>query len=427
MFNGYLALAGNEIVNNQRAATYANGLGITHVNCTGCDGLARALYDRPYSSPDMDDAPWYDPIVQESKEFAGYFGLEILGMAKSVAARGVVPLTERGASLHPLRRTHREIQVRALAMAKTQTALSYGFSWLASALRGNICGGGCSGDELCFFTTCPPCPPMPADPDVVDPCGDLATQYWRKLLNVGLLSMDEPSDIRKVSGGWLGQVTFTLAAGDPMIYRDPTLVGSGFQPGQIILRYTDSGVPPDCYEAADCLQDPTCPPPPAPVLPPIPRDPCFSPITTPFVADRSVLSLAGERVPMWAEKVPLIVIKSGGTKLERLTLRWYGNPTARDCAYVDPCSACAEVTIPFVPANSTLTIDGRTEVASVDCPGGPGLTTAEPVLYGRGGTPFVWPLFNCTDAMCLEIIAKAGTIAADASFEIYYVVREDAV
>lgn len=426
MFHGYLAMAGNEIVNNLRSATYATALGITHVNCGPCDGLARALYDMPYTSPDMDDAPWYDPVVVESKSFAGFYGLEITGLSKSVGSRGLVPLTERGAALHPLRRTHREIQVRVLAMAKTEAALSYGFSWLASVLRGNICAAGCFGDELCFFTACPPCPPLSADPLDPDPCGDLATQYWRQLHNVGLLAMEEPTDVRKVSGGWLGQVTFTLAAGDPFIYRDPVLMATGPQPSQLLPNYFDTGVPPTCFENVDCLRSTDCPPPPAPVLPPAPVDPCFP--TGPFTAGRVVMALPQDRVPVWMEKVPLIHIRSGGKKLERLTVRWYGNPTARECGSdLDPCAACAEVNIAFVPANSTLTIDGRRETATVDCPGGPGLATAEPALYGRGGSPFVWPLFNCGDGMCLEVIAKADTIAADAVIEIHYVVREDAV
>lgn len=425
MFEGYLAFAGNELVNNSRAATYAAALGITSVSCRGCDGLHRALYDTAYTSPDMDDAPWFDPTVPESKNFAGLLGLEVVGLSKSVAARGLVPLTERGAALHPIRRPHREIQVRALMLAASRAALSYGTSWLASALRGGVCAPGCSGDDLCFFTDCPPCPPLPDDPNVPDPCGDLATAYLRTLRNVGLLDMSELANIRKVSGGWLGEIVFTLAAGDPMIYREPTLMVTGPYPGYVQPNYSDTGLPADCFESADCLLDESCPAPPAPVLPPLPVEACWP--SGAFTAARVVMPVPTDRVPIWAEKVPLIYIKSGGLKLERLTIRWYGNPTGRDCTTgLDPCSACAEVNVAFVPANSTLTIDGRSEVAYVDCPGGPGLTTAEPALYARGGAPFVWPVFGCDVGMCVEIIAKADTIAADAQFDIYYVVREDA-
>lgn len=420
MFTGYLAYAGNELVNSARAAAYSAALGITTVSCGDCDTIGRATHDTEYTSPDMDDAPWWDPIEPHSKDFAGFVGLEVSGLGRTVATRGVVPLTEDGASLHPLRRPHREIQVKMLALARTEAAMSYGFSWLASALRGQICATGCLGDSLCFFSACPTCA---APPDTgTDTCGD---PFWRTMRNVGVLTVDGPADVQRISGGWLAQITVTFAAGDPFIYRDPVLVATGPQPSQTMPDYADPGVPPTCFEAADCLRDATCPPPPAPVLPPPPADLCFP--TGPFTAGRFVIPLTTGIVPIWAEKVPYIRVRSGGKQLKRLTIRWYGNPLNRDCADVDPCSSCAEVNVAFVPANSILTIDGRSQVASVDCPGGPGLATAEPLLYGRGGTAFVWPVFSCDTPMCLEVIAEADSVADDAAIDIYYVVREDAV
>lgn len=420
MYSGYLALGGNELINSPRAAQYASALGITRIRCEQCSTLQRALFDTPYTSPDMDDAPWWDPTEPHSKEFAGLFGLDIVGLGRSVASRAVVPLADDGAALHPLRRSHKEIQVTALALAKTEAALSYGVSWLSSVLRGQVCGSGCGGDGLCFFTACPTCdPPPPAGS--VDTCGDA---YFRQMFNVGLLQMEDLRDVQRVPGGWLGQVQFTVAAGDPFIYRDPVLVATGPQPSQQLPNYQDTGLPPVCFESTDCLRDDDCPPPPAPILPPVPIDACFP--TGPFTASRFVLKLDAGKVPIWAEKVPYIRIKTGGSKIERLTLRWYANPMDRDCTDLDPCSACAEINLAFVPAYSTLTIDGRSQTATVDCPGGPGQTTAEPALYGRGGTLFQWPVYNCDTPMCLEVITKADTVAADASMEIYYVVREDA-
>lgn len=426
MFTGFLSLSGNEVINNSRAATYAAALGITAVECGQCDGLANALWDEPYSSPDQDDAPWWDPTVPDSKEFAGLIGLEITGISKTTGRRDLVPLTSDGAALHPLRRSHREIQVRALALAKTDCALSYGYSWLASVLRGGLCSPGCSGDQLCFFTCCPPC----AD----DPALECADPYLRTLFNVGLLTMDEPVDQKAISGGWMSTVTFTLAAGNPSIYREPTLVVSSAQPGGEVIAGYDPDVSVDCTEDINCLVDnrpptspewPACPVPPAPILPPVPVDACF-PIGT-FTANRNVFTLPSGLVPIWGEKVPYLVIKAGSQRLERIIIRWYGNPTDRDCDdALDPCSACAEVNIAYIPARSTLTIDGRTETAFVDCPGGPGLNTAEPQLYGPGGTPFTWPVFNCADSLCLEVIVKDSTLAPDALIEIYYAIREDA-
>jgi hypothetical protein len=421
VYDGFLAFAGTEIVNSPRAAAYARAMGITTVNCGGCETLPRALWSEPYISPDQDDAPWWDPTETASKEFAGLVGLEITGLSRNVGGRSLVPLTDNGAALHPFRRPHKEIQVRALAIARSECGLSYGYSWLASALRGSVCASGCQGDTLCFFTCCPGCGPVSDNPLDDDLCGD---PYWRTMLNVGLLATEQPIKTR-IPGGWLSEVTFTFAAGNPYIWREPVLMAQGPSTGQILPDYADPGVPPECFEPADCLQADDCPAPPAPVLPPAPVDACFP--QGPFTASRAVLPLPQERVPIWSEKVPLIIIKAGSSRIERLTIRWYANPNERDCAtQIDPCSACAEVNIAYVPQGSTLTIDGRIESAFVDCPGGPGVATAEPQLYGRGGTPFVWPVFSCADGTCLEFITRSGTFAPDASIEVFYVVREDA-
>jgi hypothetical protein len=422
LYSGYLAFAGTEIVNNVRAAVYAAQMGITTVNCGGCDTLPRAVYDKPYSSPDQDDAPWFDPAEPASKEFAGFVGLGVTGLSKTVASRTVVPLTIDGAALHPLRRPHKEVQVQVLAIAKTECALSYGFSWLASALRGSLCSNGCEGDNLCFFTCCPSCPPPPEDPEVADTCGD---PYWRTMINAGLLSMDDPTDIRKIPGGYIAQLTYTIAVGNPFVYREAVLMARGPGDAEQLPNYTDPGVPPDCFEAADCLRSDDCPPPNAPVLPPLPVDACYP--TGPFTASRAVFTLRSESVPVWAEKIPYVVVRAGAGELRRLTIRWYGNATGADCkTAIDPCAACAEINIALLPAGSTLTIDGRTETASVDCSGGPGLATAEPQLYARGGAPFVWPVFSCADGSCLEVIAEAASISADTEIDISYIVREDA-
>jgi hypothetical protein len=83
--------------------------------------------------------------------------------------------------------------------------------------------------------------------------------------------------------------------------------------------------------------------------------------------------------------------------------------------------------VPYLPRNSWFTLDGRTETAWVDCPGGPGLAQAYPPVYGRGGSPFQWPVFGCAVPQCLEILALDSSVAADARWEISTVVREEAV
>lgn len=419
-YAGYFALGGNELVNTTRAATYARALGITTVQCPVCPTLHRAIGDLPYTSPDSDDAPWYDPTIPASKEFAGLVGLEVLGLHKSVGRREPVPLTTGGASLHPLRRQQREIQIRALALAKTDTALSYGFSWVASVLRGG-CLDQCNGDSLCFFTGCPPCGDEPDGDE--DYCYEASTEYWRRIFNVGLLEQAEPSDIVSFASGYMAQLTMTLSAGNPFIYSEPREL-TGPASYDILPNY-DPDIEGDCVEDTNCLRDASCPAPPAPILAPLPVDMCFP--TGPFPAARAIISVPPDTEAIWAEKVPYIEIRSGALRMERIIIRWYLDAMGTgDCSTLDPCRACAEINISFIPAYSTLVIDGRTETASVDCPGGPGLARATPTMWARNGAPFVWPVFRCAEAMCVEVIARSSTVASDSTITVSTVIREDA-
>ena len=422
MYDGWLSFGGNELINNARVWAYNQALAITNLKCGPCPTLVRAVKDEPYTTPAADDAPWYDPAVPESADFAGVFGLRINGMSNAVSGQQRIDLPGGGAIMSPLRRGPKEIAVDGVMLAKTEQALSYGFAWLAAATRGIQCGPPCTGQQLCFFTSCPtPCPPP--DEGQPDTCGD--AQY-RTMLDTGLISPPVERSRRKVPGGYIAEVSFGFSGGNSFIWRDPILLHTGPTGGTQLPNYSDPGIPPECTETADCVRDPLCPQPLAPLLPPPAVDLCYP--TTPFTARRWLIPLPPANLPVWHEKVPFIRINPGGFDLRRLTIRWYVNPLNRDCAtQLDPCSACAEIQVPYLPRSSWFTLDGRTETAWVDCPGGPGLAQAYPPIYGRGGSPFQWPVFSCDVPMCLEILALDSSVAPDARWEISTVVREEAV
>lgn len=439
-FTGYLSLGGNELLNSNRVAAYAQALGITTISCQGCELLPRALADGPYTSPDQDDAPWWDPSIVASKDFAGVLGVEITGLDTPVNTREVVPLAGDGAALSPVRRKPREILVRGYLFARTECALGYGRSWLAAAVRGGSCGLPCVGDDLCYLACCPSACPAPL-PGQDDTCGN---DEWRTLYNVGILEGPTPQSVTSVSGGFIQEVEFTLTAGNPFIYHIPKLVTTGPNLNdQLPATLSEDQV--DCGEDIGCIQQAltNCPPLPLPLLPLVPIDPCFP--TGDFDNWRYAVSVPRDITPLWLESVPYIRFRAGAEKLERVTLRWYSNPQEVDCKIslqdpdpnlrpLGPCDTCAEVNIPVVPAGATLTFDGRVQRAWVDCPGGPGLDTAEPPIYGRGGTAFQWPVFGCGQSLCLEIIMRRKKPtppnpqgpAPQATWEVYTVAREDA-
>lgn len=433
---GYLQLGGNEIVNSARVAAYAQGLGITAITCTQCQLLPRVLGDSPYTSPDMDDSPWFDPMVVESKDFAGVLGLEIIGLDHPVNVREPVPLAADGAALNPVRRRQREVLVRALLFARTECALSYGHAWMAAAVRGSTCGLPCVGDDLCFLSCCPTeCSDPPPVPD--DDCGNAE---WRTLFNVGILEGPLVRETTRLNAGFMQEVEFTLTAGNPFIYRRPTLVASGPTEGQVVPGFNNE-TPIDCDESVSCIAEaisnPLCRRMPLPVLPLVPADPCFP--TGDFTAYRAIISLPNGLTPNWLETVPLLRVRVGPRPVERFMIRWYTNTAEIDCFEglqnpipterpISPCDACAELHIPILPANSTLTIDGRIERAWVDCPGGPGLATAEPPIFGKSGGVFQWPAFGCGQAMCVEIVARVGQAGQvpELTWTVETVAREDA-
>lgn len=435
-YTGYLELGGNEIINSARVYTYALGLGITAISCTQCELLPRVLGDNAYLSADMDDAPWFDPSVVASKDFAGVLGLEITGLDQPFNVREVLPLAADGAALSPLRRRQREIQVRALLFARTECAMSYGRSWLAAAVRGSSCGVECIGDDLCFLACCPTeCTDPPPEPD--DDCGNA---QWRTLYNVGILEGPIARETTLLNGGLMQQVEFTLTAGNPFIYHRPTLVAAGPSVAQVIPGF-NSETPVDCGESINCINeattDPLCRQPLMPIVPLVPTDPCFP--TGAFTAYRAVISIPNGLTPNWLETVPLLRVRIGSRAVKRFMIRWYTNRAEIDCFEglespipedrpISPCDACAELQIPVLPANSTLTIDGRIERAWVDCSGGPGLATAEPYIYGKAGTAFQWPAFGCGQALCVEIVAEVAVSGElpHLTWTVEHVAREDA-
>lgn len=424
MYEGYLVYGGNEVINNARTFAYATALGIATPLCGPCPTLLRAVGDpQGYTTPAADDAPWYDPVRPESAGFAGLLGLRVDGVTDGVTSQQFTDTADGRAIPGAVRAYSREVQVVAELLATDEAAMSYGRSWLAAVLRGERCAPGCAGTELCGFTCCPPDCPLP-DEGQPDTCGDA---HWRTMQRVGVIVPPRKQRIRTTLSGVLCQMDFTFRAGDPYLWNAPVLLAKGPAIGQQLADYTDSGLPPDCGDIVDCVRDPLCPPPPAPLLPAPVTDLCYP--TGEFTARRWVIELPSGLTPAWHEKVPYVRINPGSLDLRRLRLRWFRNPLGRPCAdlITDPCGACMEVQVPYLPRNAWFVMDGRVQQATVDCPGGPGLSTGDVPVYGPGGSPFTWPTFGCDDVpTCLEIVALASSVSPDARWEISTVVREEA-
>lgn len=440
MWDGYLDLAGTEIINTSRATTYAQNAGLP-VACTECDTLHLALGDEPYDAPNTDEAPWYDPSRAESGQFFGVMGMSVAGVSASTYTRTPVPLVGDGAAVGSFRRAHREMAFTVSLIARGDRGLSYGIEWLASALQGAACGpvGQCDGAQACMFVACPTESPGPLTcigtpgAEVIDPdddLEDLGNAELRHFFDVALLEGPTLGQVRYLSGDFRwADATFTLVAGKPWIFHEPvqTLtdwVPLGTQP--IIGPVDPDAVYDECEVPVPCLDDPTCPTPPMPPRPPIPPDPCYEGGAALF--RRALIEIDPIAPPDWLEMVPVIEVSTGASEMRRLIVRFWTNNANRPCSMLDdPCDACLDLSLNYLPLGALLTIDGRIQRATVGCPqGDEGFVQTTPYIFGRAGRTFTWPVFACPTGVCVEVLSLASATAGNAQVRVQMVPRSDA-
>lgn len=178
--------------------------------------------------------------------------------------------------------------------------------------------------------------------------------------------------------------------------------GGGLNPGDYDpgpgYHFTDVEVPvDDCPDdsGGDLLpiNDPDCPMPPAPPRPPRPDD-CLDDGILRYV--RRAVGIPGDLLAPWQEGVPVIELTVNTSQAVRQArIRFYPNPLGRDrLDQLEPCAFCGEFIVSYIPGNSTLTIDGMTERATVTLPGDV-QRDATHLLYGTDGGPMTWPLLTC--------------------------------
>ncbi|MFJ9719887.1 hypothetical protein ACIRPQ_28845 [Streptomyces sp. NPDC101213] len=421
MHEGFMSLAGNEIVNSARAVAYAEAAGLTF-DCTVCEHLPDFLGDDPYEEVGP-DAPWWDPGQPQSWGFLGVYGLQVAGFDSNPIERTPIPLVGDGSALGTLRRRHREISFTVGLFAVGECQLVYGLEWLASALRGSQCTGGCNGDELCMFSCCPGCVDIPAA------TGEPGDGELRHLYDVGLLEGPAVTDVETLDGDILfATVSFTLVAGKPYVYREPLAAGIGWVPlggGELVTATDPDAVYAQCKPPKPCSTDPLCSSPPMPPKPPVPLSPCYT--TGRGTFRRTRLSVSPIDDAIWLESVPLIEVRAGSQDMRRLLIRFWANRQGNPCdVYNDPCNACTDINVSYLPANSHLIIDGRTGRSVVECQQVPvGVATSTPTVYGPKGGLFQYPVFVCPTGLCIEVWSHSGFTASDATARVLMVPRAD--
>lgn len=424
MDTNWLRLGGVEIINTARVRAYAasapesdDGCGGTTALGCACPGLGVAVegagFDG-YVDPVIDDAPWVDAMAPHSAEFLGVMGLEEEGLGTGTFSRTPIDLATGGSNIGVGRRAHREITYNVVLVARSEAGMSYGLSWLDSALRGPAGNAGCWGHEACVFAWCPE----------TEEEGDRAQ---RLMYDVGLLEPPTLNErFRAGSGMWFAEVEFTLVAGNPYLYGLPYVSMGPGDGVRDVVRVPAGGPIGECASVDPCRRDAECPPPPLPPSPPQPVDPCWP--LSPFRARRVMFNISPGGVNSWSDTVPVVRVETADAPMRRLSVRFYSNATGMDCSrFTDRCAACGEVNVAFLPESTEMVVDGRVQRATMDCSGGRGLALSRPTLFGPGGGLFQWPEIECAAGLCIEVLWQDQGSSPDAQVYIDMVARSGAV
>lgn len=449
-------LNGEEIVNVARTLAYLDAgfgpLGLRVDGGCACPRIRELIEcdSNPYVSPAIDPAPWYDASVPESADFGGLYITEFEGLG-STYTRTPIDKVTGGAVLGRLQPKPRTLTWRGFLFGRSDCAVQYGLSWLTANLKGTGCF--CGGEDLDLMVCCPEltenppvsgCASLPAinRPENCPPFTQ--PDAFRLLKNVGLLEGPIILSQRRIgcktscnSGSCAGdtviiEVEFSLLAGNPYLYGCP------------VCLCAEQSFP---VSDADCLVDPrwvkvidggdttncegeVCPPPfdctaadevcPPAVLPNIPefQDGCFC---DPIDPVQFCCEIPADSFGKFFEGAPVIEIFSGSAPMRATTVRFFDNPQGLPCCDVaeNPCRECDSIQIRFIPANSTMTIDGTTRQVTVQCPG-----MGSPILADHlTVTPFAWPILQCIN-YCICVETEGAIVAPDATVSILVVPRE---
>lgn len=456
----FAAMCGNELWNSARLKAYVdNGVAPTRFNvkCSGCDGLEHILpcengdFELPangYQLPELDPAPWYDPNVPESANFAGL--LVTSATMSSPYARSSSANIGSGTTLGRLRKTGRTITIHGYLIGKTCCSTQYGLRWLTTALGDPECSDNdCGGCDFDFLDCCPQigdgpddCLTMSDGSIFVRPNPDdeyaRASDFFKRMYGVGVVSGPDVISCRGSNCGCgcgqILEVEFVLQTSQaylnsqgtevlakttaPVAECDTTSVCS-----ITWIKIADGEeCPADdaCDELDDCLEDPNCP---LPALPPAPAD------TTPtdcgcesFSSVRTCSGASGKKE--WGSATLDIVVEAGSKALRNLKIQIWQNPLGLDCSDTErfeDCGACSTLIISYVPAGGVLVFSGSRRKIEVTCNGRTRDATRS-VFGGTGGT-FEWPDLVC-QGICACVTWDCVNTASDATVEIIRVDRD---
>lgn len=208
MYEGWVAIGGREIVNNQRVSAYAKAAGFGWLKaCESCTTISMMEQGLPcYVSVKDDPAPWFDPDRLESFLFLGALSLSIEGVDASTRRAKV----ESGINSSWVTRTYRaprEMVMRMALIAMDDRGLEFGYEWLDQ-----IPDGECSGTTMDYYAACT------CSCDASEECLGKCVGVWKRTLHrVRLIDgFSVLNKYRMPTGGVVAEVEMTVGAADAL-------------------------------------------------------------------------------------------------------------------------------------------------------------------------------------------------------------------
>jgi hypothetical protein len=332
-----------------------------------------------YVDPATDNVCWYDENVPESLDFLGVIVLGITGLRSSTFSREVADGFIEGSVLQRGRLRGKSLGFDVILLATSCEGMAYGEEWLRSLLEEGGCNssscGSCGGKELTVRISCP----APGSTDS-------GLHTWQ---SVGLVDGFTPSDPdyrSRASCCTIKRGTFTMQSESPYSFSPSGVLicEATADPEGYVRNYDWMNDCTTCQE--DCCDkcgfDALCTCyTPEPIVPLALEDTCFC---TPLA--KIVHSCCTADLPGGYDTAFKIDIYSGTDwsndsykriGMRNLTIKLYDNPLSLPCitddeSYQDWCNRtapCTELQVAYVPEDSTLTIDGRTNRIMLRCNG----------------------------------------------------------
>lgn len=423
-----------------------------------------------YSTPAQDDAPWFDPLVPDSNDFAGLFVEEVVGF-DAMTRRAVDDSALTGGTLGPLNFSTRSITVTGWLYGSTCCGVEYGLSWLTEALVGsNVCDS-CSVGDLFMLKCCPPdldcslvTPSFTDDPvlfgasipagsqfrslasgvgEWTSPAGTVigyalseASAVWdteecartngtldpldyvRLMHRVGLTDgpkiVDRQGTCCPDCAGTSLKVQFTITSELPYIFSDAywVLYQQPFTEGPYYYDLSAACQP--CPQPATI--EPPCPPSlPPPPAPSIVQSDCYC---EPWQTMRIGAEFSNQF--QWNNATSYIEVAAGDTDIRNVKIVAFKNPRGIECPLeyesdefwrcVEPC---ASIGISWIPSGGRLVIDSRTKTIELIRAGG---VTESGLRYVSAGDPdVVFDWFDLGPCTNLCVVASVDGLVADSA------------